>query len=57
MMIFNKRRIVAAKLQGVILPSVIKELNAKSRNIEKMTINKGGDMYAKVSGIVLGGNA
>jgi hypothetical protein len=57
MMIFNKRRIVAAKLQGVILPSVIKELNAKSRNIGKMTINKGGDMYAKVSGIVLGGNA
>jgi hypothetical protein len=33
MMTFNKRRIVGAKLQGVILPTVIKELNAKSRNV------------------------
>jgi mevalonate kinase len=32
-MTFNKRRIVGAKLQGVILPTVIKELNAKSRNV------------------------
>jgi hypothetical protein len=57
MMTFNKRRIVAAKLQGVILPSVMKELNAKSRNIGMMTINKGGDKYAEVSGIDSGGNA
>jgi hypothetical protein len=41
----------------VILPSVIKELNAKSRNIGKMTINKGGDKYVKVSGIDSSGNA
>jgi zinc finger SWIM domain-containing protein 3 len=51
MMTFNKRRIVGAKLQGVILPTVIKELNAKSRNVGKVIISKGGDKCAEVSGI------
>jgi SWIM zinc finger len=57
MVTFNKRRLVSTKLQGVILPNVIKELNAKSRNVGKVTINKGGDKCAEVSGIDSDGNA
>jgi hypothetical protein len=56
MITFNKRRMIATKLQGVILPNVIKELNAKSKNVGKVMINKGGDQCEKVSGIDSDGN-
>ncbi|XP_078153162.1 uncharacterized protein LOC144548369 [Carex rostrata] len=57
MVTFDKRRIVGAKLQGVILPNVIKQLNVKSRNVGKVSISRGGDKCAEVSGIDSDGNA
>ena len=57
MVMFDKRRSVGAKLQGVILPNVVKQLNAKSRNVGKVSISKGGDKCAEVSGMDSDGSA
>jgi zinc finger SWIM domain-containing protein 3 len=51
MITFDKRRTIGGKLQGVILPNVIQQLNAKSRNVGKFRINRGGDSCAEVSGM------
>jgi hypothetical protein len=44
------RQQIAAKLTGRILPSVINELNIKSRSL-KYTINGSGGLKAEVSGL------
>jgi hypothetical protein len=51
MVTFNKRRTVGNKLQGLILPNVIKQLNNDSRNIGKVKICKGGNDCAKINGV------
>ena len=57
MVTFDKRRMIGRKLRSVILPSVMQQLNAKSRNIGKVSLSRGGDNCAEVSGIDSDGNA
>jgi hypothetical protein len=51
MVTFDKRRTIGDKLQGMILPNVVKQLNANSRNIRKVKICRGGNNCAEVSGV------
>ncbi|XP_078176238.1 uncharacterized protein LOC144569652 [Carex rostrata] len=51
MVTFAKRRPIGNKFQGVIVPNVIQQLNAKSRNISKVKISRGGNNCAEVSGM------
>jgi SWIM zinc finger len=51
MVTFDKRRIIGTNLKGIILPSVMQQLNIKSRNIKKISISRGGDKCAEVSGM------
>jgi hypothetical protein len=55
-MTFDKRKI-RAKLSGTILPNVLNQLNAKSRNIRRVSISRSGDTYAEVSGMCLDGTS
>jgi MULE transposase domain/SWIM zinc finger len=53
MMTFDKRRRIGSKLNGTILPSVLNQLNVKSRNIGRVSISRSGDTCAEVSGMGL----
>ena len=57
MVTFDKRRIVGAKVQGVILPNLIKQLNAKGRNVGKVSISRDGNKCVEVSRMDSDGNA
>jgi hypothetical protein len=49
MKIFQKRKKVANKLQGqIILPSVMRELNAKSRDLD-LDVDRSDDLEAEVT--------
>jgi MULE transposase domain len=54
---FRERKMVGERLNGVILPSVMRDLNVKSKNIGKINVSRGGDNYAEVSGMDPGGVA
>ncbi len=49
MKMFQKRKKVANKLQGqIILPSVMRELNAKSRDLD-LDVDRSDDLEAEVT--------
>jgi hypothetical protein len=57
MMTFDKRRRIGSKLNGTILPSVLNQLNVKSRNIGRVSISRSSDTCAEVSGMRLDGTS
>ncbi|KAJ4764337.1 hypothetical protein LUZ62_074712 [Rhynchospora pubera] len=59
MITFDRRRKVLKKLNGKIVPTVMKDLNEKSRctDVRRMTVSRAGDNCAEVSGTTTIGTA
>jgi hypothetical protein len=48
MQLFHKRRRIGRRLEGKILPSIIAQLNARTRGLGHLEVIKGDDYVAEV---------